>query len=266
MRKTLGARRGDLIVQFLGEAFLLVLIALAVAALLVELALPFYNEFVVRNMATEYLAQPLLLAALGGLAIVVGVGAGMYPAFHLSSYRPSRVLKANQSSVQGSTRLRTILVVAQFAISIGLIIATLVVLNQTRYARSVEQAYNKENVLVVRGLGQTRDQVLNVFMDEMERHPAVVSVGHSTFVPADGFNISTSVTPRGQTDAQMVAFVPVGWNFFETYGVKPLVGRLFSEDHALDSAVAFGDTQQRPQANTVLSLRAVEYMGYASVS
>jgi putative ABC transport system permease protein len=264
MRKTLGARRRDLVVQFLGEAFLLTLIALLLAALMVEATLPFYNEFVVKSLSTQYLSEPLLLTSLVGLAIVVGIGAGMYPAIHLSSFRPSRVLKANQSSAQGSPLLRNLLVVLQFSISIGLIIATAVVLNQTRYARNMDVPYDRDNVLVVRGLNQTRDKVLHSFMDEMERHPAVVSVGHSTFVPADGFNISTSVTPEGQPEAQMVGFVPVGWNFFETYGVEPIAGRLFAEEHAYDTAVPFGELSQRPEANTILSERAVTYMGYGS--
>jgi putative ABC transport system permease protein len=264
MRKTLGAKRNDLVVQFLGEAFLLTLIALAIGALLVELALPFYNEFVAKNMTTQYVSEPLFLAALAGLALVVGIGAGLYPAFHLSSFRPSQVLKSNQSSAQGSPLLRNLLVILQFSISIGLIIATTVVLNQTRYARNLEMSFDKNNVVVVRGLTQTRDPVLNTFMDEIERHPAVVSVGHSTFVPSDGFNISTSVTPQGRPDAQMVGFIPVGWNFFETYGVKPLEGRLFAQEHGLDTAVRFGETNQLPQANTVLSESAVTYMGYAS--
>jgi putative ABC transport system permease protein len=264
MRKTLGARRNDLVMQFLGEALLLTILAMTLAGLLVELVLPFYNEFVAKNMVTHYISQPLFLGALAGLAVVVSIGAGMYPAFHLSSFRPSQVLKSNQSSAQGSPLLRNLLVVLQFSISIGLIIATTVVMTQTRYARNVELTYNKENVVVVRGLGQTRDQVLNVFMDEMERNPSVVSVGHSTFVPSDGFNISTSVTPEGQPDAQMVGFVPVGWNFFETYGVEPIAGRLFEEDRSSDSAVRFEETSQLPEANTILSERAVTYMGYSS--
>jgi putative ABC transport system permease protein len=264
MRKTLGARRNDLVVQFLGEALMLTVVAMVVAALLVELVLPFYNEFVAKNIVTQYISQPLFLGALAGLAMVVSIGAGMYPAFHLSSFRPAQVLKSNQSSAQGSPLLRNLLVILQFSISIGLIIATTVVITQTRYARNVELAYDKENVLVVRGLGQTGYKVLNVFIDEMERHPSVVSVGHSTFVPSDGFNISTSVTPEGQPDAQMVGFVPVGWNFFETYGVEPIAGRLFEKDRSSDTAVRFGETSQLPEANTILTERAVGYMGYGS--
>jgi len=160
--------------------------------------------------------------------------------------------------------LRSLLVVMQFSISIGLIIATAVVLNQTRYVRNVDPGFNKENTIIVRGLAQTRDQVLNAFIDEMNRHPAVVSVGHSTFVPSDGFVMSTSVTPKGQPDAQMVGFIPIGWNFFETYGVEPIAGRLFGREHGEDSAVAFGENTQRPRGNTILSERAVTYMGYGS--
>jgi putative ABC transport system permease protein len=264
MRKTLGARRQDLIAQFLGEAFLLTLIALVLAGVIVEVALPFYNEFVAKNIATHYVSEPLFLGALAGLSIVVGIGAGMYPAFHLSSFRPSRILKSNQSSSQSSPTLRSLLVILQFSISIGLIIATIVVLNQTRFARTVDQTFEKENIVVVRGLDQTRNQILNTFMDEMRRHPSVVSVGHSTFVPSDGFNISTSVTPEGRSDAQMVGFVPVGWNFFETYDVEPVAGRLFSEHRGSDSAVGFGEFDQRPEASTILSVKAVTYMGYTS--
>ncbi len=264
MRKTLGARRRDLILQFLGEAFLLTLLALVLAAVLVELILPFYNNFVQKSLDAPYLSEPLFLISLAALAVVVGLGAGMYPAFHLSSFQPSRVLKSNQSSAQSSPRLRNLMVILQFSISIGLIIATTVVLSQTRYARSIKPVYNKENLLLVRGLDQTRNQVLRTFIDEVTRHPAVTRVGHSTFVPSDGFNISTSVTPRGQPDAQMIAFVPVGWQFFETYQVQAVAGRLFDRAHATDAAVGFGELNQRPEANVILSESAVSNLGYAS--
>jgi putative ABC transport system permease protein len=263
LRKTLGATRSQLIFQFLGEAFLLTMIALALAALLVEIALPFYNQLITKNIATGYLSQPVFLAVLSGLALVVGIGAGMYPAFHLSSFRPARVLKSNRSSAHGSTRLRSLLVIVQFSISIALITATVVVIQQTRYAQSMESGYNPENVLIVRGMNRVGNAVLYPFMEQVGRHPDVINVAHSTMVPSDGQLISTSVTVQGQSEAQMVGYIPVGFNFFETFEVEPVAGRLYSEAFGTDSSAGIGETAQRPEGAAIINERAVRYLGFA---
>lgn len=262
LRKTLGAKRKQLVTQFLGESVLLVIISLLLAVGIVELLLPFYNELIDKMIATNYFSEPILLAGLSGLAIVVGIGAGLYPAFHLSSFRPARVLNSNQASVEGSSKLRTSLVIIQFSISIGLIIASTVIFSQTKFARGVNLGFDSENLLLVRGLGNANPQDRENFMVRVGQQRGVLSVGNSMVVPTDGLPISTRVTLTGQEEANMVGYVPIGFNFLETYKVTPVARRLFAREFLTDPASGLGEQGQRAEANAVLNETAVRFFGF----
>src|SRR5919112_2084068 len=125
-----------------------------VALALVEAVLPSVNSLVDADMDLTWLgADGLLLPALG-LTLLIGLAGGLYPAFYLSRFQPARVLKANRSSAeaQGSGSLRNVLVVAQFAVSIGLIICTAVIYAQTVYARTADAGYNRHGLIQIQGL------------------------------------------------------------------------------------------------------------------
>ncbi|HEX2759047.1 MAG TPA: ABC transporter permease, partial [Rhizomicrobium sp.] len=135
LRKCVGARRGQLIAQFLGEAVLMSLLSLVIALALVELLLPAYSGFLGRPLSFHYLSDwPLTLGAVGA-AILAGLASGIYPALVLSGFRPAATLRANSAGQSGSGRLRATLVVMQFAVSIGLGIAALIVFSQIDFAR-----------------------------------------------------------------------------------------------------------------------------------
>ena len=133
LRKTLGASRGQLIAQFLIEAVVVVAAAGLLAIALVELALPWLNAQIDGGISVRYFGADGIILPLAGLLAIVGIMGGVYPAFFLSRYRPALVLKANQSAADtpGAGRLRTGLVVLQFAVSIALIICTAIIYAQT---------------------------------------------------------------------------------------------------------------------------------------
>ena len=128
MRKVMGAGRRQLIGQFLGESLLVSMLALVLAVALLHALLPLFNTLTGKALAIEYLENRMVLAGLLGLTLIVGAGAGSYPAFLLSAFRPVMVLKGLRSKTGGAVMLRKGLVVFQFTISTALIIATLVVL------------------------------------------------------------------------------------------------------------------------------------------
>ncbi|HEU0133588.1 MAG TPA: ABC transporter permease, partial [Allosphingosinicella sp.] len=149
LRKVLGANRRQLIVQFIGESILVASLAMLIALALVELLLPSFSAFLDAEMELNYLGEGGLALPMLGLVLLVGGLGGLYPAFFLSRFKPATVLKANKSASEGdgTGRLRAALVVAQFAVSIGLIICTAVVYLQTSYARNVDPGFRRDHIV-----------------------------------------------------------------------------------------------------------------------
>ena len=162
LRKVVGARRGQLVAQFLGESVLMALMALILALALVEMLLPLYDRMLGEPIQLQYLADWPLLLTLLGMAILAGLLAGFYPALVLSGFRPASTLRTNASGQSGSGLLRSLLVVMQFAVSIGLGIAALVVFAQISFARTADLGIKKDGIVIVNagGLGQAARQSL----------------------------------------------------------------------------------------------------------
>ena len=152
MRKVLGARREQLIKQFLGEATVTSILSLLVAVALVELALPAYNDFLGKTLELNLFTEPWLAGGLVALIVIVGIISGSYPAFVLSNFRPARVLHSSTSASDSGSKVRGGLVVLQFAISIGLILSTGVVYGQMIYAQSMNLGFDKSQKITLLGL------------------------------------------------------------------------------------------------------------------
>lgn len=235
VRKLLGAVRRQLMAQFLAESVIMALIALMFAMVMVELSLPWFNDLSGKAIAIGYFESPMPTILFVSLLLVVGLLSGLYPALVLSSFRPAQAIRG-RSRDRGSKGLRSGLTVLQFAISIGLIVATSIIYLQTRFASDIELGYEPEDVLVIR-LASIEQQARTEFLwREVARISGVRGVGYSDSVPGDGYGTSTLVhrsTPEGQIELSLNMAAP-GPGFFEVYGVKPLAGRLFSEDYASD--------------------------------
>ena len=233
IRKVVGANRGQLIIQFLGESILLTGVAMLLAVALVEIVLPSFAAFLEKPLAFS-LADQATLAVLVGGSIVVGLLAGSYPAFYLSQFRPAAVLKGD-TSAGASGFLRRALVVFQFATSIALLIATGVVMAQMQYARNMDPGYDRSRMLV---------HSLPFFIDfwstyptlkaELEAHPDIESMVYSSRVPSqqnlDGGGYLAEGTQPTMDNVMGIADIKVDDEWFDTYDVEFLAGRPFMEN------------------------------------
>ena len=274
IRKVLGATRRQLIVQFLSESILIAAVAMVIALATVELMLPAVASFLQADLTLDYLgANGVLFPALL-LVLAVGIAAGVYPAFVLSGFKPARVLKANKSSAeaQGSGRLRNILVIGQFAVSIGLIICTAVVYAQTVYARTTDPGYKREGLIQIEAIARRQTWPrLDAFVNEASRIPGVQSVGRTGIGIATLNNTNNAIQLPGQTEPVSIGGYGVDTGFFRTAGVKLLAGRLFDEARPKDDATT--PLPLDPAAERALAARgihvvanelAVERLGFKS--
>lgn len=267
IRKTLGARRRQLMVQFIGESALLTLLALVLALGMVELALPHYSTFISRMIEFAVLADPVILAGLLGLTGVVGIAAGLYPAVILSGVRPAVALGSGHGGPTGKGRFQTALVVFQFAISIALASATIVLFQQTSFTDKADLGFARDNILILHGpKGPAGDRVLRSLVNRLQTHPDVLSVARSSTVPAvasEGSEANLSVTVPGSGKPVQLGYRSVGAGFFKTYGVTPLAGRLFQKERTGDALTEPGGEEER-QAAAIINLSAAKRLGYTS--
>jgi putative ABC transport system permease protein len=237
LRKVMGAKRSQLIKQFLGEAVITVWIALLIALILLEVSLPFYNAFLGKSFESILMADPGVIVAIVGMSTMVGLLGGIYPAFFLSSYRPSQVLSSSSSGNKGSHRVRQFLVVFQFAISITLIITTTVMYLQTSMMRNMDRGYNSEHRLALNGIDS--EQVAPyamVLRQNLLGIPGVKAAGFSSQdIPMTYHNNYPFSVPSEDPDSYInTDRVYVDQHFFEVYDIKPIAGRLYSEDFSAD--------------------------------
>jgi putative ABC transport system permease protein len=259
VRKVLGARRSQLVIQFLGESLLLVAVAMVMALAFVELALPVFSDFLVADLRIRYLGPDGLAPAVAGLTLLVGVAGGLYPAFYLSRYQPAAVLKANKSGAEarGHVALRSGLVVAQFAVSIALIICTAVVYHQTLFARTADPGYQREGLLIVSGMTNSDARAKQETLKrEIGRIRGIESVSASTIVPASETTFMTAAQLEGRTSPIEIGFYRVDPDFFDTLKIPLVAGRTLSADRPADSVVIdYSDEDAAAAAEKQIAVR-----------
>jgi putative ABC transport system permease protein len=273
LRKVLGANRAQLIVQFLTESVLVAGLAMLLGLALVELLLPPLAAFLDADLTVSYFGSEGLLLPSLVLVLAVGAAGGIYPAFYLSRFLPAQVLKANKSTAEasGSGHLRSALVIGQFAVSIGLIICTVVVYGQTVFARSVDPGYRRDGLIQVGALGRRQMLPLaDTMMREMERVPDVAAVGRTGIGVATTNNSNTGVQVPGRSKSVDIGQYSVDPGFFKTMGIKLIAGRRFEENRAADDSTqplntdsAFEQALVRRGVNIVVNELAVKRMGFA---
>lgn len=248
IRKVMGSVRQSLTSQFLIESLLLTSIALTLAIGLVYLTLPLFNELAGKNLVLNFAASPWLLPGLLLLGVVVGILAGSYPAFFLSSFKPVQVLKGTRfTGDRKSIGLRSGLVVVQFFISITLMIGTTVVYQQLDYIQNKKLGYTKEQVLV---LPETwlLDKKEDVFRNQIMQDPRVVNVSTSGYLPAGPSNNNNFMVYPESNSTQLVKTLryDVDYNYIPTLGMQLAEGRNFSKAYGTDSAgVILNETAAR---------------------
>lgn len=232
MRKVLGARRGQLIGQFLAEAFLTSTLALLCAVLVVEAALPGFNAFTGKMLSVGYLTDLWLVPTLIGLVLGVGLLAGGYPAFILSRFQVGATLKGSFSRSQRGRRFREGLVVLQFGVTVVLMLCTALVYQQMQYVQNKNLGFEAEQVVVVPYSDQAEP-----LLHALRSHPRIVDASVSQRVPVNN-DATDGRTLRRRIDddpLQVQSFL-VDPFFVDTYGIEVIAGRNFSEALASDSA------------------------------
>lgn len=258
LRKVLGGSRQQLVVQFLGESIMVAAIAMLIALAAVELLLPAFNAFLDADIRLAYFGTDGAFLPLVLLVLVVGLVAGVYPALYLAGFKPATILKANKSAAdaQGSGRLRNLLVVGQFAVSIALIICTAVVYAQTVFARTADAGYVRDGLLQVGNLGFSGvDGKDGAVVEQIRRIPGVQAAAGTQISVDPKNNSMTSVFLDGSTESVGLGLYGVEADFFLTMGMKVIAGRSFSEAIGRDDATTPYPVQ--PDAERALVQRGV---------
>jgi putative ABC transport system permease protein len=267
LRKTVGATRPQLIVQFLGEALLMAIVSLVIALALVEVLLPLYDAFLNRPISFNYLADwPFLLATLVA-AIAAGLLSGVYPALVLSSFRPAAVLKTNTSTQTGSGLIRMALVVWQFSVSIGLGIAAIVVFSQIRFAHNIDLGFDRDGIVILRGITTLTPSASESLARALRTNPEIADVALSNAVPFDLFNASNvPVQTQGVSQSFTAHLVIISPEFPSLYGMRLLAGRLLSTAHGEDvfSSYPIAGPDADAGRHVLINEEAARRFGYAA--
>lgn len=235
IKKSVGAQRQSLILQFISESMVMTLLSVIVALVFVWILLPQFNVITEKKMVLT-LNDSELLAWIAGISLFTGCVAGSYPAVYLSGFKPAAVLKGEVKGSIGEVWARKGLVVFQFLLSVVLIVSVLVVYKQIEFVQSKNLGYTKEHLIVFPIEGKVRTN-LDTFLEEVKRIPGVVnasSMGHSML----GRNNNTSgLKWEGKNPDDLILFENVRANYglIETLGIEMLEGRSFSEEFGTDS-------------------------------
>ena len=239
IRKVLGTERKTLITQFLVESTITAWISLFIAVIIAYFVLPVFNDVAAKSMSINNLLGIKILSFIISLPFVVGLLAGSYPAFFLSDFKPIVVLKGNVSTGFKKSNLRNVLVVFQFATSIMLIIATIIVYNQLHYIQSTKLGYNKDQVLVIDGAYALNNNV-QVFKNDVLAMKGVSSGTLSAFIPVTNSSRSDNTYSKEavmdvKSGIDMQTWT-IDYEYVKTMGMEIVKGRDFSKDFGRDSS------------------------------
>ncbi len=234
LRKTVGADKQQLWAQFLGESILMSFVALLFAIGFIALFLNSFNALTQKALSVGLLFSLDNVWMLLGITVITGVLAGLYPAFVLTAFQPVRVLKGRALSGTGKSIFRKGMAVVQFAISIVLIIGTLVIFKQMEYVRNKPLGFDQENMLLITTESETVQKDIDVFRSALKENPRIKSVAGSSNLPGSK-NFSDTVFKRDDSDDIFsIMFVASDYDFIDTYGFQLIEGRKFSKEFSTD--------------------------------
>ncbi|MCW3091913.1 MAG: transporter permease [Ferruginibacter sp.] len=252
IRKVVGAAKGQLTLQFIGESVILCLVAFLLTIILSAIMLPFFNDLAGKTISTGIFQNGRYLFLLFLSAVGIGLLAGLYPALVLSSFKPFVVLKGRFATGTRGILLRKGLVVVQFTISIALIIGTIIVYRQMNYMHTRDLGFNKDQVMVINTNG---DSAKNAFKESLKGITHVKSVAMSSSVPGGGNPGAYSEIENIKGDLQIanLDLYFVDFDYINQFKMKVIAGRGFSKSFGTDTTQAM-----------VLNEAAVKMFGYPS--
>ncbi len=233
MRKTFGSLKRQLVAQFLIESIIYSFVAVIISVLLVVLLLTQFNMLAGKDLGLSFLLQPELIASFILLILIVGFLAGSYPAFYLTSFKITEVLKGKVSRGAGGGKVRGALVVLQFTISILLIICTILVYNQLQYTQKKNLGFNKENVIVISNVSRLGDN-RKAFKDALMQESSIVAASYSnSMIP--GVNNTTIFRKPGLEEDHIIGVYFADHDHADVLGYAFSAGRNFSKDFPSDT-------------------------------
>ncbi len=237
VRKVLGAEKNSLVRQFIGESILMSLIAFVFALVFAIVLLPFFSKLAHKEIVFSFEQHGVLLVGFFVLAILTGLIAGSYPAFYLSSFKPVKVLKGRISNSLAAVSLRKALVVFQFVISVGLIVASVTINNQMKYMQSKDLGFEKDQQVIIPLRSGPSKAIYAELKEELKKNPQILNVGASFYYPGI---INPSDMPLYKEGGNMnmakrVFMNVVDESFLQTLDIEPASGRLFSKDFPADT-------------------------------
>lgn len=233
IKKVSGSTKGMLVRQFLTESILLSLFSLIISIVIIELSFPFFNNILNSNLELNYFENWYTIPGLIVISLFVGILSGSYPAFFLSSFKPVSVLKGSIKDSMKNGKLRSVLVILQFSISIILIVGTLIIFKQINFMINKDLGFNKEHLIVLSRAHILQNQVKS-FKEELLKLSGVKFVATSTAVPMHNNNGNGYTMEGRDQESFLLETNWVDYDYFKTYGIELSSGRLFDETHSTD--------------------------------
>jgi len=237
LRKVVGAFRSDLMKQFLSESFLITLFSFVIALGLLELSIDRFGELLGRDLSTGYLNNPVQLLYILGIVFIVGILAGYYPAFYLSKFNVVRIFRGGQKKQSHKNRLSVFLVVTQFIIAIFLISSVIIFNKQVSFMKNRDMGFNKDQVLVVKGMTGKLKESYEVVKEKLLRNPKIQHITSSQAVPGIISRSGQTLYEYGKSQSSGIAIKEnrINYDYFETFGIKIKEGRSFSKDYSSET-------------------------------
>jgi putative ABC transport system permease protein len=238
IEKVLGAKRGQLIMKFFCESLSLCTASMVMAVLLVSIALPFFNTLANAQISQGVLKNPFYIGILGGLLLFISIIAGLYPAVFLSRFKSTDVFR-NIIRAGKNSWLRKTLVTTQFALSILLIVSTLVVNKQMKYITNKDLGFDKDQVVVVQLTNTGVESKSRLLVQALQANPNIIAASASNRVPSHTFN-GYDIVPEGSRpeDHLSANVLETDADFLTTYNIKLVQGRYFSRNMPTDTTDA----------------------------
>jgi putative ABC transport system permease protein len=233
IKKVSGSTRSMLIFQFLAESFILSFFSLVFGLIAIKVALPYFNNLLGANISLNFFSNWYTIPFLFSFTVVVGFLAGSYPALFLSSFNPYEVLKGDVKSSMQNGRLRKVLVVFQFAVSILLIVGTIIMYRQIKYMLNKDLGFDKEQIIVINKAEYLGTKVIS-FKEAVKNIPGVINIVCSSAVPGRNNN-SIRYKLEGRKDKTLILETNfIDYGYLDTYGFRVISGRTFNESFTND--------------------------------
>ncbi|MFC2142125.1 ABC transporter permease [Acidobacteriota bacterium] len=240
MRKVVGARRGQLVLQFLGESLATAFLAMGLSLVLVKFVLPAFNHLVERELTFNPMANPQLFIGLVAIVIFVGLFAGSYPALSVSGFKPIMVLSRSFTHSRKGSALRNVLVLVQFSISIFLIVCTLTVQSQLRFVNQADMGYSREQIITLPVRDSSIRRNIEAIKTELLRNPGILAVTAAHRLPNDIDNFtSRDWTGQNPDEPITIYYNMADSDYVDLFGLEIVEGRNFSKEFSSDPGGAF---------------------------